>query len=71
MDALEQKNLVHVGCWTRLCSTIQIKEVLFDDPQKLGCSTRIKFNMKQHLSNKTLFELNSWPKLCLNNVMFD
>jgi hypothetical protein len=62
---------VHVGCSTRLWLTIQIEEVLFDDPQKLGCLTRIKFDMKPQLSNKTLFNLSSWPKLCSNNVMFD
>ncbi len=30
-----------MGCLTQLCSTIQIVEVLIDDPQKLGCSTGI------------------------------
>jgi hypothetical protein len=57
---------VHVECLTQLCSTIQIQV-----PQKLGCLTQIKFDMKQQLSNKTLFKLNSWPKLCSNNVMFN
>ncbi len=31
---------------TGLCSTIQIKEKLFDDLQKLWCSTRIKFEVE-------------------------
>jgi len=35
---------------------------MFDDPQKLGCSTRIMFDMdvdvEQQLSNKTLIEHN-------------
>ncbi len=30
-----------LGCSTGLCSTIQIKQKLFDDPQKVGCSTQI------------------------------
>ena len=38
------KHGVYVGCSTQLCSTFQIKEVLFDDPQKLGCSIWILFD---------------------------
>ena len=47
-----------LGCSTGLCSTIQIEQVMFDDPQKLGCSTRIMFDVEQQLSNKTLIEHN-------------
>ncbi len=39
--------------------------------KKLGCLTRIKFDVKQQLLNKILFKLNSWPKLCLINYYFD
>jgi hypothetical protein len=34
---------VHVGCSTQLCLTIQIEEVFFDSPQKLGCLIHIMF----------------------------
>ncbi len=57
-----------LGCSTGLCSTIQIEQNMFDDPQKLGCSTRIMFDVdvdvEQQLSNKTLIEHN----LFLGNV---
>jgi hypothetical protein len=62
---------IHVGCSIGVCSTIQIEQVLFDDPQKLGCSSRIKFDVEQQLSNKTLIEHNSCPILCSINVIFD
>ncbi len=60
-----------LGCSTGVCSTIQIEQVMFDDPQKLGCSTRIMFDVEQQLSNKTLIEHNFCPRLCSINVYFD
>ena len=60
-----------LGCLTGVCLTIQIEQVMFDDLQTLGCSTRIMFNVEQQLSNKTLIENNFCPRLCSINVYFD
>ncbi len=49
---------VHVGCSTGLCSTIQIKEKLFDNLQNLGCSTRIMFDGRLTIVEQKLIELN-------------
>ena len=58
-------------CSTGGCLTIQIEQVMFDNPQKLGCLTRIMFDVEQQLSNKTLIEHNFCPRLCSINVYFD
>ena len=34
-----------LGCLTGGCLTIQIEQVMFDNPQKLGCSTQIMFDV--------------------------
>jgi hypothetical protein len=56
---------IHGGWLTGVCSSIQVEQVLFDDPQKLGCLTQIKFDVEQQLSNKTLIEHNSCPRLLI------
>jgi hypothetical protein len=44
---------------TGLCSTSQIKQLLFDDYRKLGCLNQIMFDVKQQLSN--IKELSNIP----------
>ena len=35
-----------MGSSIQLCLTIQIEEVLFDDPQKLGCLTQLSLTIQ-------------------------
>jgi len=58
----EEKKWRQVECSTGLILTIEIEDLLFDNNEKLGCSTQIMFNGKLQLSKITSVEHPNFRK---------